>query len=130
VQGVVRQLAKYAVAGAAAAAIYAGCYLLIADHVLPPGYATLAVVPAFLISLSASFVLHSWWTFGGHGTRTRGVRQVVRFVAVQSLGLGLNAALTYVVAGPLGGANWQALIPCLTITPLVTFAAQRAWVFA
>jgi putative flippase GtrA len=124
-----RQLVRYAVAGCGAVAIYSAVYLLFADHVFPPGYATAAVVPAFLISLAASFALHSRWTFSGHGARSGGAGQAVRFTLVQVGGLILNAGLTYGVTDLLGGANWMALIPCLTFTPLATFAAQRAWVF-
>lgn len=125
---VIGQLIKYAFAGAGAVVIYSAAYLLFADHLFPRGYATVAVVPAFLISLSASFLLHSRWTFDGHGRRG-GAIQSVRFVLVQACGLLLNALFTYIVTIRLGGANWQALIPCLTFTPLVTFALQRAWVF-
>lgn len=123
------QLMRYAVAGGGAAVIYAVCYMLFADHIFPSGFATAAVVPAFLISLGASFLLHSRWTFGGHGERTGGVAQPMRFTLVQLGGLLLNAGFTYMVTVGLGGANWQALIPCLTITPLATFLFQRVWVF-
>lgn len=123
------QLVKYALSGAGAAVVYAACYLLFANHVFPQGYATVAVVPAFLISLLVSFILHSRWTFEGHSTRSRGLGMPLRFMLVQGAGLLLNAAFTYVVTTKLGGANWQALIPCLTITPLATFVMQRAWVF-
>ncbi|HEX7872847.1 MAG TPA: GtrA family protein [Sphingobium sp.] len=128
-QSLFRQVFRYAIAGAAAAAIYGVTYLLFADHVFPKGYATAAVVPAFLISLAASFALHSYWTFSGHGARPGGVGQPLRFTLVQMGGLALNAAFTFAVTDVMGGANWLALLPCLTLTPLATFAVQRIWVF-
>lgn len=128
-QSLFRQVVRYAIAGAGAAILYGVTYLLFADHVFAPGHATAAVVPAFLISLAASFVFHSRWTFSGHGARPGGVGQPLRFTLVQLGGLALNAAFTFAVTDMLGGANWVALIPCLTLTPLATFAAQRIWVF-
>jgi len=123
------QILRYAIAGAGAAALYGVTYLLFADHVFPPGYATVAVIPAFFLSLTVSFVVHSRWTFSGYGSRTGGAGQPLRFALVQLGGLALNAALTFAVTHGLGGANWMALIPCLTLTPLATFAVQRLWVF-
>lgn len=122
------QLVKYALSGAGAVVVYSACYLLFANHIFPTGYATVAVLPAFAISLAVSYLLHSRWTFSGHGERG-GAGQPVRFFLVQAGGLALNAAFTYIVTIRLGGANWQALIPCLTLTPLATFAMQRIWVF-
>lgn len=122
------QLARYAVAGAGAAAIYSLVYLVVAGW-LPPGQAIVAVVPAFLISLVVSFQLHSRWSFGGHGSRSATINQPFRFFVVQTAGLLANFAMTYAVTNLLKQPNWVALIPCLTVTPLLTFAMQRSWVF-
>ena len=124
------QFVRYIVAGAGAATIYSIVYLLFASFVFAKGYAVFAVAPAFLISLAASFLLHSRWTFRAHGSGAKGFGRPLRFTIVQASGLGLNSLFTYVVTVPLGGANWVALIPCVTITPVVTFVAQRLWVFA
>ncbi len=126
----VLQLLRYGVAGAGAVLIYSATYLLFANLVFAKGYAVFAVAPAFLLSLSASFLLHSRWTFQEHGTRDRGFGQPLRFTLVQAGGFALNSLFTYIVTVPLGGANWLALIPCVLITPVATFAAQRVWVFA
>ncbi|HEX7852398.1 MAG TPA: GtrA family protein [Sphingobium sp.] len=126
----VGQLFRYAIAGGGAAALYAVTYILFANMLLPHGYAVAAVVPAFFLSLTASFLLHSRWSFAGHGAREKGVGQPLRFTLVQMGGLGLNATFTWLVTAVLGGANWMALIPCLILTPLATFAVQRVWVFS
>ncbi len=124
------QFLRYGIAGAGAVMIYSAVYLLFAGLVFAKGYAVFAVAPAFLLSLAASFLLHSRWTFRAHGTRDGGVGQPLRFTLVQAGGFALNSLFTYIVTVPLGGANWLALIPCVLITPVATFAAQRVWVFA
>jgi putative flippase GtrA len=123
------QFARYIIAGAIAAAIYAVVYLIVANQLLPPGGAVFAVVPAFGISLVASFLLHSRWSFAGHGSRDEKVTQPLRFLLVQATGLVTNMAITYAVTQLLMAPNWVALVPSLTLTPLLTFALQRRWVF-
>lgn len=122
------QLGRYAIAGGGAAGVYAVVYLLVAN-LLPAGQAALAVVPAFLVSLAVSFHLHSRWSFAGHGSRDEKVAQPLRFFAVQAVGLATNFAITYVITAVLLAPNWVALVPTLTLTPLLTFALQRQWVF-
>lgn len=122
------QLGRYAVAGATAAAVYALVYLLVAGQ-LPAGQAAFAVVPAFLISLFVSFQLHSRWSFAGHGSREEKIAQPLRFLVIQAVGLVTNFVITYVVTAVLLAPNWVALVPSLTLTPLLTFALQRHWVF-
>lgn len=123
------QLIRYALAGASSAAIYSLIYLFVANRLLPPGEAAFAVVPAFLISLLVSFQLHSRWSFAGHGSRDEKVAQPLRFLLVQSAGLLANFTMTYVVTKLLMQPNWVALVPSLTLTPILTFALQRRWVF-
>ncbi|QYE33207.1 GtrA family protein (plasmid) [Polymorphobacter sp. PAMC 29334] len=123
------QLGRYAIAGAVAAALYSLIYLIFADKLLPQGEAEFAVVPAFLASLLLSFQLHSRWSFAGHGSRNEKVRLPLRFLVVQAAGLVTNVALTYLVTKVLMEPNWVALPPTLILTPLLTFAAQRIWVF-
>lgn len=122
------QLARYAISGVGAAATYSLVYLLVANR-LPQGEAVFAVMPAFLISLLVSFQLHSRWSFAGHGSRDEKVTQSLRFFLVQAAGMATNSIMTYVVTRLLMEPNWVALVPSLTITPLLTFALQRRWVF-
>jgi putative flippase GtrA len=89
----------------------------------------LAVVVAFLVSVSIGFVMHSRWSFRGHG-REEDHRLKVKFVAVQSSGFLLNEIFTWVLTGPLfHGPTWWPLIPAIFVTPLATFALNRQLVF-
>jgi putative flippase GtrA len=88
-----------------------------------------AVVVAFLVSVSLGFVLHSRWSFRGHG-REEDHRLKVKFLLVQLSGFFMNEIFTWVLTGPLvHGPTWWPLIPAIFFTPLATFALNRQLVF-
>jgi putative flippase GtrA len=128
--GIVGQLVRFGVVGAISTVIYALVYLPLADFVLAQGWAVVAVPPAFLAAAAVGFVLHSGWSFRGHGSRDRSGRQHLKFLLVQGFGMLLNMAFTWVLTGPLGQPTWTPLIPVVLVTPLATFALYRLWVFA
>lgn len=123
------QLIRFGIVGAISTVIYAAVYLPLADLVLPRGWAVVAVPPAFLIAAACGFVLHSGWSFKGHGTRDPSGRQHVKFLLVQGFGMLLNMTFTWVLTGPLDQPTWVPLIPVVVVTPLATFALNRQWVF-
>ncbi len=124
------QLIRYGVAGAITAGLYSTIYLALAWSVFPGKQAVLAVPFAFATAIVAGFLLHSRWSFAGHGTRESGIRQYGRFLIVHSAGFALNLAFTWLLTAGLGAPIWTPLIPTVTITPLATFLLQRQWVFA
>ena len=109
--------------------IYSAVYLPLATYALPPHLAVLAVPPAFLVAVTCGFLLHSAWSFRGHGTRDKSGRQHARFLLVQGFGLGLNALFTWAMTDLLRLPAWTPLVPVVTVTPLATFFLNRAWVF-
>jgi putative flippase GtrA len=120
------QLARFAVVGLFLAGIYSAIYWYLAANVMTP---VLAVVIAFLVSVSIGFVLHSRWSFRGHGG-TEDRRMKIKFLLVQSSGFVLNEIFTWVLTGPLfHGATWWPLIPAIFITPFATFLLNRQLVF-
>ena len=128
--GLIGQLVRFGIAGGISTLIYAAVYLPLAYYVFDREWAVLAVPPAFLVAVAAGFPLHSMWSFKGHGTRDQSGRQHLKFFLVQSFGLALNAAFTWIITGPLlHGPVWLPMIPVLTVTPLATFALNRQWVF-
>ncbi len=127
--GMFGQIVRFGIAGGISTLIYSAVYLPLTAWVLPHRLAVLAVPPAFLIAVIAGFFLHSAWSFKGHGTRDTSGRQHVKFLAVQSFGLLLNAGFTWLATGLLHQPPWVALIPVVLITPLATFALNRQWVF-
>ena len=121
----VGQLVRFAIVGFSLAALYSVIYWYLATYVMPP---VAAVVIAFLVAVSIGFVLHSRWSFRGHGARED--RQLkIKFLLVQSSGFVLNEAFTWVLTGPLHGPTWWPLVPAIFVTPLATYAFNRQWVF-
>jgi putative flippase GtrA len=122
----VGQLARFAIVGFSLAGLYSVIYWYLATYVMPP---MLAVVVAFLVAVSIGFVLHSRWSFRGHGRREDN-RLKIKFLLVQGSGFVLNEIFTWVLTGPLvHGPTWWPLVPAIFVTPLATFLLNRQLVF-
>lgn len=119
------QLVRFAIVGFSLAALYSAIYWYLATYVMAP---VLAVVFAFLVSVSIGFVLHSRWSFRGHGAR-EDRKLKIKFLAVQTSGFFLNELFTWVLTGPMHGPTWWPLIPAIFVTPLATFWLNRQLVF-
>jgi len=121
----VGQLARFAIVGFFLAGVYSAIYWYLATYVMPP---VVAVLIAFIVAVSIGFVLHSRWSFRGHGKR-EDRRMKIKFLAVQSSGFLLNELFTWVLTGPMHGPTWWPLIPAIFVTPVATYALNRQWVF-
>jgi putative flippase GtrA len=125
---VLGQMIRFGIVGGLSTLLYAAIYWPLATYAMPP---VLAVVVAFAVAVCAGYVLHSRWSFRGHGRSERTAREQTRFLIVQSFGMLLNAIFTWVLTGPLfHGPTWWPLVPAVTVTPLATFGLNRQWVFA
>jgi putative flippase GtrA len=121
------QLARFGLVGGFLTLLYAVIYWPLATFVIHP---VAAVVVAFAIAVAVGYVLHSRWSFRGHGKSSEGGRTQAKFLMVQTVGMLLNAAFTWVLTGPLfDGPTWWPLIPAVLVTPFATFVLQRYWVF-
>jgi putative flippase GtrA len=116
---------RFAVVGFSLAGVYSVIYWVLATYVMPP---VVAVVIAFLVSVSLGFVAHSRWSFRGHGAQ-EDHRLKIKFLLVQSSGFVLNEIFTWVLTGPMHGPTWWPLVPAIFVTPLATFALNRQLVF-
>ena len=120
------QLVRFAIVGFSLAGVYSAIYWYLATFVMAP---VLAVGIAFLVAVSIGFVLHSRWSFRGHGRREDS-RLKIKFLLVQASGFLMNEIFTWVLTGPLvHGPTWWPLIPAILVTPLATFALNRQLVF-
>ena len=119
------QLTRFAIVGFSLAGVYSVIYWYLATFVMAP---VLAVVIAFLVAVSIGFVLHSRWSFRGHG-QSEDHRLKVKFLVVQFSGFLLNEAFTWTLTGPLHGPTWWPLVPAIFVTPMATFLLNRQWVF-
>lgn len=128
--GVLGQLVRFGIAGALSSLVYTIVYLPVAWYLVGERRAVLAVIPAFFVAAAVGFVLHSNWSFKGHGARDNPRGRQAKFLIVQGLGMTLNLAFTWIITGPwLHGPAWVPLIPCFFVTPFATFALNRQLVF-
>jgi len=126
--GVLGQIVRFGIAGVLSTLIYAAVYWPLATYVVAP---MLAGAIGFAVAVVAGFFLHSSWSFKGHGARDTSGRQHARFVTVQAFGFFLNEFYIWALTGPwLHGPTWWPLVPTVFVTPLLTFALNRQWVFA
>lgn len=121
------QLVRYAITGVAITALGAGLYaFIVATTAIHP---QVAVFLAYLVCVAVGYVLHSRWSFRGHGTRDDPVKTTTRFFVVSLVSYALNAGFTWVLIEGFGLPEWTPVIPMLFVTPLATFALNRVWVF-
>ena len=120
------QLIRFGLVGIGLTLLYAAVYWPLATYVMWPVF---AVIIAFAVAVTVGFFLHSRWSFKGHGKEeTAGTK--LQFLAVQTTGMLLNAAFTWICTDLWQLATWTPLVPAVLITPFVTFFLNRWWVFA
>jgi putative flippase GtrA len=84
----------------------------------------------YLAFTPLGYVLHSRFSFKGHGGRDRGAVRKVRFFVINTAGFLLNQFWVWYFVKHLDGPIWWSVVPILFVTPLVTFSVQRQWVFS
>jgi putative flippase GtrA len=119
------QLTRFGIVGFSLAGVYSAIYYYLATQVMSP---MAAVVIAFLVAVSIGFVLHSRWSFRGHGQR-EDRRLKIKFLLVQTSGFLLNEAFTWLLTERLDGPEWWPLVPAILVTPVATYFLNRRWVF-
>lgn len=126
----VGQLARFIVAGGISTVVYTLVYLPLTTFVFPGERAVWAVPFSFAVAVTVGYVLHSRWSFKGHGDRAGGAAQKAQFVLVQGSGMALNALITWV------GTAWfhlhpiVPLIPAIAVATVFTFILNRWVVFS
>jgi putative flippase GtrA len=90
----------------------------------------IANVMAQFCSTSLGYVIHSRWTFQGHGRRDNLARTGGRFLMVTAFGFLLNSLWVWLFTGLLGGAVWWPMPAIAILTPLAVFWLNRLWVFS
>ena len=123
------QLFRFGQVGGFDTGLYALVYSPLAGlGIVSPQIANLA---GYFVAMVTGDVLHSRWSFRGHGARDNAARTTSRFFIVSLVSLGLNALFVFLLTAPnmLAGPWWWPLLPILFVTPLVTFTLNRQWVF-
>ena len=123
---VLAQLARFVVSGAFVTALGVGVYAVVAIGLR--WHPQLGNLLAYLVAMVTGYVMHSRWSFRGHGgERTHGTK--LRFVLVSIVSYALNSFWVWLLFTQLQLGRAAPIIPMLFVTPAVTFLLNRHWVF-
>ena len=122
------QLLRYGVAGGIITLLVAASYWAIAEFLHVDPMVSLTIV--FLFFSAVSYLSHGAFTFKGHGERDRQHVRATRFLMVNILGFALNQLFVWTLVKQMDGPTWWPTIPMIFVTPLVTFALHRRYVYS
>ncbi|RYE86752.1 MAG: GtrA family protein, partial [Hyphomicrobiales bacterium] len=91
--------------------------------------ANLAWTAGFVAAMAVGYVVHSRWSFKGHGRRDNLARTGGRFVVVSLVSFALNSFWVWLLVQHFGLPTWAPIPPALGLTPLAVFSLNRHWVF-
>lgn len=121
------QIARYAISGAGLTAFYTAVYW---GTAVPLGVPPLvANTIAFVLTFAIGYVIHSRWSFRGHGSRAKPVRGYARFLVVNLLAYGLNSFWVWLIVERLGSTVGMSILPIAFVTPWFSFWMNRVWTF-
>ncbi|QHL90257.1 GtrA family protein [Sphingomonas changnyeongensis] len=121
------QLVRFLITGGFVTLLGAAVYAVPAQFMGVPPLA--ANVLAYLVAALIGYVMHSRWSFRGHGRRDNVARTTGRFVIVSLVSFSLNSLWVWSLTDLAGGEPWWAVVPMVFVTPVVTFLLNRNWVF-
>lgn len=125
-RAVVAQLIRFVVSGAFVTALGVGVYALVALALR--WHPQLANLLAYAVAMATGYIMHSEWSFRGHGgERTHATK--VRFFAVSLVSYALNSFWVWLFTTPMRLDPAWPILPMLFVTPVVTFVLNRQWVF-
>lgn len=127
-RALVMQAARYAIAGVAITLAFSASYWAVTELGGVDPNLSLAIV--FIVFTAISYLTHGAFSFRDHGGRDRMPIRATRFLAVNLIGFALNQLFVWLLVKHLGGPTWWPIVPFVLVTPWVTFALHRKWVFA
>lgn len=127
-RAVLLQAARYGFAGFVITVLFSACYWLVTELAGLDPMISLAVV--FLIFSGISYFTHGAFSFRGHGGRDQQHVRAGRFLIINIVGFLLNQFFVWLLVKQLGGPTWWPIVPFIFVTPWVTFAMHRRWVYA
>jgi putative flippase GtrA len=118
---------RFALTGGLLTVLVAGGYWVVATFLGVEPMVSMTL--NYLLFTGVGYLLHSRWSFKGHGDRERPAARTARFFTVNTLGFLTNQFFVWLLVKYLGGPTWWPVIPILFVTPLITFSLNRRWVF-
>jgi putative flippase GtrA len=121
------QIVRFGLSGGLLTLFVAGGYWAVATllHVDP----NLSLLLVFIVAAALGYVLHSEFSFRGHGARDRAHIRTIRFFVTTTLGFMANQFFVWLLVKQLGGPTWWPVIPIVLVSPILTFTLNRRWVF-
>jgi len=121
------QLVRYGLTGGLATVVNYGIFWVLAVNRLDPN---LAWTVGYLGAVLVGYVVHSRWSFRGHGRRDNLARTGGRFFAVSLVSFALNQAWVWLLVSHFALPLWAPSPLVFGVTPLIIFSLNRRWVFA
>jgi putative flippase GtrA len=122
------QIVRFGLTGVLLTLLVAGGYWILADVFGVEPMVSMTV--NYLVFTALGYVLHSRFSFRGHGSRDNARARTIRFFTVNTSGFLANQFFIWLLVKHLGGPVWWSVIPIVFVTPLLTFSLNRRWVFA
>lgn len=123
----VGQIVRFGLTGGLLTLLVAGGYWAVATFGgLDP---MLSLTLAFCLATGLGYVLHSRWSFRGHEATGSAAARTARFFTVNLLGFLSNQFFVWLLVRQMGGPTWWPVLPIIFVTPVLTFALNRQWVF-
>lgn len=122
------QLVRYAFAGMIITLLVAASYWAIAEFLHVDPMVSFTIV--FLFFSAVSYFTHGAFSFRDHGERDRHHVRMARFIIVNLIGFATNQFFIWLLVKQIGGPTWWPTIPIVFVTPLLTFALHRRFVYA
>jgi putative flippase GtrA len=121
------QLLRYAFTGGLASFVNIGLYHLGEGRLgLSPN---VAWAMGFVAAMLVGYVIHSRWSFRGHGERGNLAKTGSRFFAVSLVSFALNSLWVWLMRELWHLPSWSPDIMALFVTPIAIFTLNRKWVF-
>lgn len=122
------QAVRYGIAGLLITILFSAAYWAVTELVGIDPMLSLTIV--FVVFSGISYITHGAFSFRGYGERDRHHVRATRFFVVNLTGFALNQFFVWLLVKQLGGPTWWPIIPFIVVTPWITFALHRKWVYA
>lgn len=119
------QLIRFAVAGISLTLLSAVIYSILVLLAVPP---LLAISMAHGCGIAAGFVVHGRWSFAV-APQQRDRVAMARFLIASALAFGMNNLWVWLAVDWLRLPSLSPLPAIIIVTPLLSFALNRYWVF-
>jgi putative flippase GtrA len=127
-RAVLLQLVRYAFAGFLITVLVAASYWAVTEFLHVDPMVSFTIV--FLFFSVVSYFTHGAFSFRGHGDRDRHHVRMSRFIIVNIIGFLVNQGFIWLLVKQMGGPTWWPTIPFIFVTPILTFALHRRFVYA